>query len=82
MVAARLDADLVARMDRLVRQGIVSTRTELIKRAVLAWTDAAEADRWADVVDNRDTLDEGFAPTWEDDSTDWAVLYRDVLDTS
>jgi hypothetical protein len=82
MVAARLDSDLVARMDRLVEQGVVATRTELIERAVSAWTEAAEADRWADVVDAGDTLDEGFTPTWDDDGTDWAELYGDVLDAS
>ena len=82
MVAARLDATLVERMDRLVAEGFASTRTELIERAVLAWTEVAEADRWATVVDTSDTLDEGFPPSWEDESTDWASLYRDVLDAS
>ena len=82
MVAARLDSGLVERMDRLVEEGIVSTRTELIARAVSAWTDAAECDRWATIVDASDTLEEGFSPSWDDDPVDWASLYRDVLDAS
>lgn len=81
-VAARLGPALVARIDRLVADGVVATRTELIERAVLAWTKAADDDRWAAVSDPSDTLVEGFQTAWEDDPTDWASLYADVLDTA
>ena len=79
-VAARLDSALVARIDRLVADGVVATRAELIERAVLAWADAAEGDRWAAVTDHGDTIEEGFQPAWDDDPADWATLYADVLD--
>lgn len=82
MVAARLDSGLVARMDRLVAGGRAATRTELIERAVVAWADAEEDAGWQDVVDDGPRDDEGFEPSWDDDPTDWAELYADVLERS
>jgi hypothetical protein len=80
-VAARLDSALVARIDRFVAAGVVATRTELIERAVLAWADASDDERWAGVSDPCDTLADGFQPAWDDDHIDWATVYADVLNT-
>lgn len=78
-VAARLDFAMVARIDRLVSAGVVATRTELIELAVLAWADAADDERWAAIDDSSDSVDDGVEPAWDDDHTDWATLYADVL---
>jgi Arc/MetJ-type ribon-helix-helix transcriptional regulator len=80
MVAARLDADLVARVDALVAGGAAASRTEVIDRALRVWTRAAEEDRWAAVVDDGCVSDEGFSPMWDDDDADWDSVYADVLE--
>ena len=78
-VAARLEADLVARVDRLVAAGAAATRSDLIAQAVAAWTSAAEARQWSSVEAADDTLDDGFEPCWDDDPVDWSELYADLL---
>lgn len=78
-VAARLEAELVARVDRLVAAGVAATRTDLIAQAVAAWTSAAEARQWSSVEAAEDSLDDGFEPCWDDDPVDWSGLYADLL---
>ena len=72
-VAARLDPDLLHRVDREVAAGRVPTRTQAIAEALAAWVAASDDSRWATVVD--DSEEEGLIPTWDDDKTDWAALY-------
>ena len=81
-VAARLEADLVARMDRLVAAGVAATRTDLIAQAVAAWASAAEARRWSSVEAADVSLEDGFEPSWDDDPVDWSELYADLLPSS
>ena len=72
-VAARLDPDLLSRVDREVEAGRVLTRTQAIAEALVAWVAATEDSRWAEIVD--DGAEVGLSPTWDDDDTDWAALY-------